>query len=161
MRSRLGYLFGGFLIAFAFAVAGLAITTATSTMEGMQRVAMPGKAAVTLPAGPSTLYAEGDGKLDLRCRIEGLELKQPHSTVRYSLAGYHGHNAFDVEVGSGGRYELECSAERPLVIAIGSGVGAWIVIAVLGVIPLLGGIALLLVTFLRRRRAAAAAQDRK
>jgi hypothetical protein len=155
VKSRLGYLFGGFLIAFAFAVAGLALTSAISTMESMQRVSMPGKAQVSLPAGPSTLYAEGEGSAELRCRLAGLVLKQPTSTVRYSLAGYHGHNVFDVDVTSGGRYELECTAAHPGVIAIGSGVGAWIVIAVLAVIPLLGGIALLVVTFLRRRRAAA------
>ena len=156
MRTRLGYLFGGFLVAFACAVAGLAYISATSTMEGMQRVTMPGKAAVTLPGGPSTLYVEGDAKLVVRCQIPGLELTKPRSRVSYSLAGYRGYNAFDVDVVSGGRYELECNAERAFVIAIGSGVGAWIVIAVLAVIPLLGGIALLLVTYLRRRRSSSA-----
>lgn len=151
MRSRLGYLFGGFLVAFAFAVAGLALTTAISTMKGMQRVPMPGTAQISLPAGPSTLYVEGSvGRFE--CSAPGLVLEKPTARVQYSLAGYSGHNAFDVQVGSGGAYALTCSGGSPYVIAIGAGVGAWIVIAVLAVIPFLGGLALVIVTAVRRRR---------
>jgi hypothetical protein len=166
VKSRLGYLFGGVLVLFAFAVAGIAISSAISTMEGMQRVAMPGTAEVTLPAGPSTLYVEtrsklgdrvieSDGDFNFRCDIPGVELHKPRSSVRYSMAGYRGHNAFDVEVGSGGRYALTCepASTPPFVIAIGAGVGSWIVIAVVAVLPLLGGIALVIVTFVRRRLA--------
>ena len=167
MKSKLGYLFGGALVLFAFAVAGIALSSAMSTMRGMQRVAMPGSAEITLPAGPSTLYIEttshvGDrdidtpGDFNLRCAAPGLELRKPTSSVRYAMGGYKGHNGFDVAVENGGRFTLTCESDgnQPFAIAIGAGVGAWIVIAVLAVIPLLGGIALLLVTFLRRRRAA-------
>jgi hypothetical protein len=160
VRSRLGYLFGGFLIAFAFAVAGLALSTAISTMEGMQRVRMPGTAHVLLPAGPSTLYVESERDFAVTCGAPGLELHVPTSRVRYSLAGYRGHNAYDVDLPLGGSFELVCRGDEPFVIAIGSGVGAWIVIAVLAVIPLLGGIALVVVTFLRRRRATSARSSR-
>ncbi len=154
MKSRLGYLFGGFLIAFAIAVAGLAFGVAISTMKGMQRVDMPGSAQITLPDGPSTLYVEGNvGRFE--CSIGGLVLQKPTAHVSYSLAGYHGHNAFDVQVARGGRYELTCTGATPFVIAIGAGVGAWIVIAVLAVIPFLGGLALVIVTAIRRRRARA------
>ena len=165
MKSKIGYLFGGALIVFAFAVAGIAVTTAISTMEGMQRVVMPGQADVTLPAGPSTLYVEThskigdrtietDGDFNFRCSISGLELHKPGSNVSYSLAGYKGHNAFDVEVATGGHFTLACQTEsqQPFVIAIGAGVGSWIVIAALAVLPLLGGLALLIVTFIRRRK---------
>src|SRR5579871_6677079 len=145
MKSRYGYLFGGFLVVFACMVAGLAITSAMSTMEGMQRVAMPGTAEVALPAGASTLYLEtrskigdrvidsGDGDFDVRCQLAGLELIKPASHVSYSLAGYRGHNAFDVLVSNGARYQLSCESDggKPFAIAIGAGVGAWIVIAVL------------------------------
>ena len=168
MKSKLGYLFGAALIVIAAFVAGIAITVSTSTMKGMQRVAMPGTAEVTLPAGPSTLYVEthsqvGDktidtpGDFNLRCELPGLELHKPTSNVRYSFAGYTGHNAFDVEVGSGGKYPLTCHSDgdKPFAIAIGAGVGAWIVIGVIAILPFLGGIALLLVTFIRRRRRAA------
>lgn len=148
----MGYLFGGFLIAFACAVAGLALTTAISTMKGMQRVPMPGRAEISLPAGPSTLYVEGDvGRFE--CSAPGLVLEKPTANVSYSLAGYHGHNAFDVQVGSGGRFELVCTGGSPFVIAVGAGVGAWIVITVLAVIPFLGGLALVIVTAVRRGRA--------
>ena len=176
MKSKLGYLFGGALVLFAIAVAGIALSSAMSTMRGMQRVAMPGSAEITLPAGPSTLYIEttshvGDrdidtpGDFNLRCAAPGLELRKPTSSVRYAMGGYKGHNAYDVDVDGGGAYTLVCHSDgnRPFAIAIGAGVGAWIVVAVLAVIPLLAGLALLLVTFLRRRaraRSAAAASAR-
>jgi hypothetical protein len=156
MRSKLGYLFGGFLIAFAAAVAGLALSTAISTMEGMQRVQMPGSASITLPVGPSTLYAESARDVPVECTIAGLVLRAPSSSVRYSLAGHRGRKVYDVDVALGGRYELVCRGEQPFEIAIGAGVGAWIVIAVLAVLPLLGGIALVIVTAVRRRRATSA-----
>jgi len=169
VKSKLGYLFGGFLVLFAFAVFGIAFTSAMSTMENMQRVAMPGRAEVALPAGPSTLYLETrskigdrmietDGDFDVRCELAGLELQKPHSDVNYSLAGYKGHNAFDVTVATGARYTLTCASDggKPFAIAVGAGVGAWIVIAVLAVLPLLAGLALLIVTFVRRRKRAMA-----
>ncbi|HEY1556890.1 MAG TPA: hypothetical protein VGF94_18770 [Kofleriaceae bacterium] len=166
MKSWYGYLFGGFLVLFAFTLFWIALSSATSTMEGMQRVAMPGTAEVALPAGPSTLYLEtkskigdrvidsGDGAFDVHCRLAGLELDKPASHVSYSLAGYSGHNLFAVVVDAGGKYQLTCESDggKPFAIAIGAGVGAWIVIAVLAVLPLLGGLALLIVTFVRRRR---------
>jgi hypothetical protein len=148
----LGYLFGGFLIAFACAVAGLAVTTAMSTMKGMQRVPMPGRADISLPAGPSTLYVEGDAS-NVECTAVGLVLEKPKGQVSYSLAGYHGRNAFDVQVTSGNRYELACTGSGPFVIAVGAGVGAWIVITALAVIPFLAGLALVIVTAIRRARA--------
>lgn len=156
MRSRLGYLFGGFLIAFAFAVAALAWSTAVSTMEGMQRVRMPGSARVSLPAGPSTLYVEAERDFAVTCSAPALALRPASASVRYSLAGYRGHSAYDVDVPVGGTFELACSGDEPFAIAIGSGVGAWIVIAVLALVPLLGGLALVIVTAVRRRRATSA-----
>lgn len=150
---------------FAGMVAGLAFMSGMSTLEGMQRVVMPGKAPVTLPAGPSTLYVEtrskvgereiaSDGQFHFECSLTGLTLVKPGSSVRYNIGSYSGHNAFDVAVQAGGQFELACTSDKSteFAIAIGSGVGAWIVIAVLSFIPLLGGIALLIVTFVRRRR---------
>lgn len=160
MRSRLGYLFGGFLIAFAFAVAGLALSTATSTMEGMQRVAMPGSAEIVLPAGPSSLYAESERDFAVECTAAGLVLRRPPQPVTYSLAGHRGRKIYDVDVAQGGRYALACTGEAAFSVALGAGVGAWQVIAVLAVIPLLIGIALLVATRVRRRRATSARSSR-
>lgn len=157
MRSRLGYLFGGFLIVFAFAVAGLALSTATSTMEGMQRVAMPGSGEIVLPAGPSSLYAESERDFTVECGAAGLALRQPPEPVTYSLAGHRGRKIYDVDVAQGGRYTLACKGDAPFTIALGAGVGAWQVIAVLAVIPLVIGIALVIATFVRRRRGATSA----
>ena len=150
MKSRLGYFFGGFLVFFAGMVAWLAINTATSTMEGMQRVKMPGRAEITLPLGPSALYAEGADHV--QCNAVGLPLRATTDDVRYSLAGYHGRKVYDADVATGGRYELECTGEKPFAIAIGAGVGAWGVIAWLSLIPAGIGVGLAVATYARRRR---------
>lgn len=177
MKSRLGYLFGIALVGFAILVATIAYTVSISTMKDMQRVAMPGQAQILLPSGRSTLYIEtrskvgdtpidsGPGDFQVQCSAGGLALAHPRSHVSYAMAGYKGHNAYDVDVDGGGAYTLVCHSDgnRPFAIAIGAGVGAWIVIAVLAVIPLLAGLALLLVTLLRRRaraRSSAAATAR-
>jgi hypothetical protein len=153
MRSRFGYLFGGFMIAFAFAVAGLALSSATSTMDGMQRVTMPGSAEVVLPIGPSSLYAESERDFAVDCTAAGLVLRAPVAPVRYALAGHRGRKIYDVDVATGERYTLACRGEAPFVVAIGAGVGAWSVIAMLAIIPLAIGLVLVIVTFVRRRRA--------
>lgn len=150
MKSRLGYLFGGFLLLFAGMVAWLALSTASSTMQAMQRVKMPGRASISLPVGPSALYAEGAEHV--QCNAVGLALRAPAEPVTYSLAGYHGRKVYDVDVASGGRYELECTGEQPFAIAIGAGVGAWGVIAWLSLIPAAIGLALAIATYVRRRR---------
>ena len=150
MKSRLGYLFGGFLVVFAGMVAWLALATATSTMQGMQRVQMPGLATISLPVGPSAFYAEGAEHV--QCNAVGLALRAPAEEVTYSLAGYRGRKVYDVDVATGGRFELECSGEKPFAIAIGAGVGAWGVIAWLSLIPAVIGVALVVATFVRRRK---------
>jgi hypothetical protein len=150
VKSRLGYFFGGFLVFFAGMVAWLAVNTATSTMEGMQRVKMPGRAAITLPIGASALYAEGAEHV--QCNAVGLPLRATTDDITYSLAGYHGHKVYDVDLPGGGQFQLECTGEKPFAIAIGAGVGAWGVIAWLSMIPAVIGLALALVTYFRRRR---------
>ncbi len=157
MRTRFGYLFGGFLIVFAFAVAALAWTSATSTMEGMQRVKMPGTAEVVLPAGPSSLYAESERDFAVECSAPGLALRTPPEPVRYELAGFRGRKLYDVDVATGERYQLACTGEAAFTIAIGAGVGAWQVIVLLAVIPLVIGVVLVIATVVRRRRRATSA----
>lgn len=177
MKSWLGYFFGGALLVIAVAVAWVGVSSGVSTIKGMQRVAMPGDEDIVLPAGPSTLYIEthtkigdqvidsGEGDFRLRCDLESppgwrkLELIKPKSHVSYSLGGYKGHNGFDVIVGTGGKYTLHCQSDgdRPFAIAVGTGVGAWIVVTVVAIIPALAGLALLIVTIIRRRRARRAA----
>jgi hypothetical protein len=156
LKSKLGYFFGGFLVFFAGMVAWLAVATASSTMQGMQRVQMPGRATITLPIGPSAFYAEGADRV--QCNAVGLALRAPAEEVSYSLAGYHGKKVYDVDVAAGGRYELECSGEKPFAIAIGAGVGAWGVIAWLSLIPAVIGVALAIATYVRRSRSAARPQ---
>jgi hypothetical protein len=168
VRSRLGYLFGVALCVFAGIVAIVAFTTATATMANLQRVAMPGRADITLPSGPSTLYAEHRSRLldpdraidgpaaqVVRCAIEdpgayGIHVG-PAAPVDYDLAGYAGRSVYDVVSRDGGRFTLACEAAQPFVIAIGSGLGSWKVVAVIAIVPLVAGLALLATTAWRRR----------
>lgn len=140
------------MIVFAFAVVAIAWSSATSTMDGMQRVNMPGTAQVILPAGPSSLYAESEGDVAVTCSTQGLELRKPPHEVRYDLAGHRGRKLYDVDVTVGGPYQLACTGDAPFTIAIGAGVGAWQVIAWLAIIPFAIGLVLVIVTIVRRRR---------
>jgi hypothetical protein len=96
------------------------------------------------------------------CDLDGppgspkVALSERMGHVHYSVEDYAGIAAFDVVVDTGGTYQLTCKSNHDLefAIAIGAGVGARIVIGLLGLIPMLGGIGLLIVTFVRRFRAA-------
>jgi hypothetical protein len=58
LTPRTWYLLGAGMIISSVTMAVIAFGQMISTIEGMQRVVMPGRAAITLPAGGSTLYAE-------------------------------------------------------------------------------------------------------
>lgn len=163
---------GWYWVALGMGVSGLALTITAFTMlsssiQAMHRVVMPGRAEIVLPAGRSTLYWESssivDGKayqtsrVDYRCRVADpagreVPLAFSASSVSYSMGGYAGRNAFDLEIAAPGTYVLECEAPEPFVIAIGGGVGAWIVVAVIGVLPMLAGLVIFLVVLIKRRR---------
>jgi hypothetical protein len=144
-----------------------------STIEGMQRVVMPGKAKITLSVGTSTLYAEQrsivDGKsyevpgaFRYRCGLEETQRKftfeQATGKITYSIGDYAGQNAWDIDVPDAGDYLLVCESEQPFVMAVGRGVGSAIVVAVIGLVPFLLGLAVVIYIFaLRRKRLRAAA----
>jgi hypothetical protein len=166
MRSRLGYLFRGFLVGFACLVAGIARSTSAAAMDGMPRAAMPGRAELLVPAGQSTLYVEHHSHLDDReyeapdelvvhCEARGMAgvvLTPAATPARYDQGGYAGRAAFDLTASAGGRVAVECDGAQPYVIAVGQGIGAWRVIALLAILPAAIGVGLLAVTFVRRRR---------
>lgn len=167
MTSRIWYVVAGGFIATAAAIATIGFTNMVSTVEGMLRVQMPGRAEITLPAGPSTLYAESRSKLDgkayelvedfnFRCGVtdpQGTQvpIELATSKVTYSIPGYAGRNAFDVTVAAPGTYVLVCEAPQPFVMAVGRGVGTWIVIAVVALVPAIFGVIALVVVWLKRR----------
>jgi len=161
------YLVAAGLIASAVTMAVVGFTQMLATVENMQRVAMPGRAEISLPAGQSALYVESrsmiggkplevSGEFQYRCGIDEptrkATLTKTATTVEYSIGDYAGTSAWDVDVEQAGRYTLVCEAPEPFAIAVGRGVGAWIVIAVVGLVPFLAGVIIILVVFFKRRR---------
>src|SRR5262245_6094861 len=133
MTSRIWYVVACGFIATAAAIGMIGFTNMVSTVEGMYRVAMPGRAEIMLPAGPTTLYVERRSKLDgkiydtgeleFRCGVADaqgrqVEAQQSSSSVEYSIVGYTGHSAFDVTVDTPGTYTLACEAPGPFVMAV-------------------------------------------
>lgn len=160
------YLVGAGMIISAIAIVGISYGQYTKTVGGMQRVVMPGRVDITLPIGPSTLYAESrsivegtpyEPPADLRfeCGIEpaaGITFKRSTASVSYSYGDFAGHNAFEVSVPKPGTYTLSCEAAQPFVMGIGRGVGAWTVIALVGTVPAFGGLVVILLVMLKRRK---------
>jgi hypothetical protein len=163
LTPRAWYLVAAGLIVSAVTMALIAYSRFTDNIEGMQRVVMPGTAEITLPMGASTLYAEsrsvvGDERyeaddVDFSCALDrGVTLKRANGSSHYQVGDFAGRNAFDVMIPDAGTYTLTCEAKQPFVIAVGRGLGAWIVIAAVGLLPFTGGVIVILFVFLRRRR---------
>jgi hypothetical protein len=167
--SRVWYLVAGGLLMIGVAIAATGISQSISTVEAMYRVVMPGRAEIVLPAGGTTLYAESrsvvdgkayavDGEPDFHCGIadpagKALPLERASSKVTYSFGGYQGRNVFDVDVAVAGTYVLSCEGPRPFTLAIGRGVGTWIVVAVVGgLVPAGLAVLVFLIVLIKRVR---------
>jgi len=169
VTSKVWYVIAGGLFVIALALAMTGIAQFRSTIEDMRRVAMPGRADIVLPAGPSTLYVERrtlveggaiEAPADLapRCAVTDPEGKpvplQPAAAhVSYDFDGFAGVGAFDLSVEAAGTYALSCEAPARFGVAVGYGVGTWIVVSLVsGIIPALGGVIVFLVVMVKRRR---------
>lgn len=171
--SRVWYLVAGGLVMVAVAVGATGVMQASSTVEEMPRVVMPGRSEVVLPAGTTTLYLETESRVGgtayvvpgegvgFACAVRSeagstMPVTQPMSKVSYTIGGFSGRNAFDVEIASAGTYILTCDAPEgtsQFVIAIGRGIGTWIVVGIVGgLVPFSAAVVLALVVFFRRRR---------
>ena len=178
MTPRVWYVVAGGLFVIAISMALTGFAQARSTVEEMRRFAMPGRAELVLPVGPSTLYVEHrslvDGKaiaapegLAFQCRVSDLAgrlvpLAPSGSGESYSFGGYAGHSAFDLRVEESGTFALSCEAPSPFAVAIGYGIGTWSAVAAVGgLVPAAIGAIIFLVVMARRsrqkRRAAAGA----
>jgi NADH:ubiquinone oxidoreductase subunit K len=167
LTPRTWYLVGAGLMVSAVTMGIIAFGSMMNTIEGMRRVIVPGRVTITLPAGTSTLYAEQrsvvdgktydvDGEFRYRCGIEEKTRKVTFAPatgkVTYSIGDYAGHNAWDIDVPEPGDYILVCESEKQFVMAIGQGVGSAIVVAVVGLVPFIIGLAMVLIVFFKRRR---------
>lgn len=168
--ARTWYLIGAGLIVSALCMTIVAFGSMLNGIEGMQRVVMPGKATLHLPPGTSTLYAEQRSKVDgktyevgeafqYRCGIaesddktRKVTFRKATATVQYGIGDYAGAAAWDVVVVEDGDYTLVCDSEKQFVMACGRGVGSWIVVAVVGLVPFFLGVAGILIVFFKRRK---------
>lgn len=171
ITSKVWYILAAGLMATAVAIAATAFSQWRSTIEDMPRVVVPGRSEIVLPPGDTTLYAESrsivngkayvlDGAIDFRCGITSasgaqVPIEKPTSQVHYGIGGYEGQNVFDVHAEVGGTYVLECAgdAQKPFVLAIGRGVGTWIVVGLVGgLVPGMLAVAVFVVVLVKRSR---------
>lgn len=165
--SRVWYLLAVGLIVSAVALALIGFTQASDTVRGMQRVVMPGPAKVVLPLGRTTLFVETRSQVNgaryelaegvrFQCTMvdpngQLVGLTSSKVSVSYALAGFSGESTFDVEVINAGEHAVRCDTPTPFVFAIGSGIGKWLAIALVGVVPALIGGAMMVIVWWKRR----------
>lgn len=167
--SRVWYLVAAGLLMIGVAIAATGISQSIATVEEMYRVVMPGRAEIVLPPGGTTLYAESrsvvdgkayevDGELEFRCGItdaggKAIPLERASSKVTYSIGGYQGRNVFDIDVAVAGTYVLSCEAPRSFTLAVGRGVGTWIVVAIVGgLVPAALAVLVFVIVLIKRSR---------
>ncbi|HWU90475.1 MAG TPA: hypothetical protein VN253_24590 [Kofleriaceae bacterium] len=171
MTSKVWYVLAGGLMATAIAIAGTALSQSSATIEEMTRMVVPGRAEIVLPMGDTTLYAESrsvvdgkayvlDGRLELHCGVADTAgtpapIVRSLSEVSYSIGGYAGRSVFDVHIATPGTYVFECEgdAAHPFALAIGHGIGTWIVVGLVGgLVPGLLAVVVFVVVLVKRSR---------
>jgi hypothetical protein len=169
--ARGWYLVAFGLIGTALAIAITGFMQKGTAINGLQRVVIPGRAQLTLASGRSTIYVETRSiagghvfpdapEVPFQCSLSDIndapvKLDPPHGSTSYDYGDYAGRAAFDIEVPNPGYYTLGCTADRQLVIAVGGGLTASVLVAIIGgAIPGLTGVVLFLVVFVKRRRMA-------
>ena len=176
MTSKVWYAVAAGLILPGLALTLTGFTELSSTVEGMYRAVMPGRTELLLPMGRSTLYAERkaivDGKayqaaegFSFQCRVtdpagQPVALARSAASVAYTAGDYAGESAFDLDLAAAGTYVLACEGPAPFVMAVGQGVGTWIILMITGAVPMgLGALIALIVLIkcVRQKRRAAAA----
>ncbi len=162
-----GVSFGLLVIAGSIAITGF--NQMNQSVKGMQRRIMPGRSEIALAEGRALLFYETRSQvegevfddptpLDFRCTmrdVNGREvpLTQPTGHQSYDTSDFAGSTALEVIIPAPGTYTLECSASRRFVLALGSGIGAWLIVAIVGgLFPLLGCIAVTVIVAVKRHR---------
>ena len=164
--SAAWYIIGGGLLMIAAALAGIGFSQAASTVQDMQRLAMPGRASVVLPPRDTTLYVEdAPASAVTGCSLisesgAGMATVTPVAAVRsYDSEGRRGTSLYDVKAPAGGTYTLACEGTAKFQIAIGQGAGAARVLMLAAILPALGGVIAMILVAWKRRRPATADQD--
>lgn len=137
-------------------------------IEHMPRVVVPGKGEIALEAGDHVVYGETQSllngtvyvspSLQLRCGMRApggdpIELTAPSATTSYRIGGFAGQSMFKLTIPRAGTYLLACEGDgAPATIAVGTGLGAELLIAVVGLLGGLGGVIVIVFIVRRRRR---------
>lgn len=148
------YLVGLGMIISAVTMGVVAWGSMRNGIEGMTRIAAPGKAKVTLPAGISVLFVEGDAKTT--CTVNETEgrkwkIAPAPGTIAYDAGGYAGRDTWHIDVPESGDYEIACESDKPVKIAVGRGIGAGKVVVWISAVPALIGLLAMLFVWWRRR----------
>jgi hypothetical protein len=165
---------GWYLVAFgligtALAIAWTGFNQMVEVVATMQRVEMPGTHEIVLAGGKTTIYYEHESKLRDRhysspkdlafsCALRDqtgkpLALRPSAGKTTYSAAEYAGRNVFDVDIAVPGAYVLTCDGKEPYVVSAAGGIGAWIVVAIVGLLlPGLAGVFVIVFVTIKRRR---------
>jgi len=167
--SKPWYVVGLALIAVGVGIAYRACTEMIDDVQAMQRVLMPGKAPIDLPAGSSTLYFEQGsvvggavyevaGDISFECAVVDAEfnklaIDKPTVHETYGFYGYSGSSFADVVAPAAGRYTLLCDGREKFVMAIGGevSVAGGVVMVLVGVAVGIFGLVIILVVWHRGR----------
>jgi len=146
----------------------LSIEKLLDGIEQMPRVIVPGERTLALTAGDYIIYGETTSSVEgvsyvsesfsVECKLTAPDgsaatLERPTGHTTYTIGGYEGRSLFETTLGKDGTYTLACSGDKRAVLAFGHGIGATILVIVLGAVGgFLGPGAVFLIVFLRRRR---------
>lgn len=149
------YIIGGGLLMIGMAFAGIGWSQRSSTIEEMQRLAMPARIEIPLPAGFTTLYVEGTDA-PVACTLVGpgqpVVMRPTARPMTYDAAGYQGRSAFDFNTTASGAYTLACTGADRFTVAIGFGAGAAMALVYASIVPFLGGLLGFAIVARKRRR---------
>jgi hypothetical protein len=165
---------GWYLVAFgligtALAIALTGFNQMREVVETMQRRVMPGVHEVALAGGKASFYYEHQSEikdksyetpegLTYTCSLrdqrgKSLKLETVTDKVTYNVGPYSGRKVWDVDVVAPGTYNLACDAERPFVLALGGGMGAWMIVAIVGgLVPGTAGLIVIVFVTIKRRQ---------
>jgi hypothetical protein len=165
---------GWYLVAFgllgiALAIAWTGFNQMQEVVSTLQRRVMPGTHEVALAGGRATIYFEHRSEVKdvtyevptdfaFGCAVTRPDGK-PHpllpvkGKITYASGEFSGRAVFDLEITAPGAYNLTCDGKQPYVVALGGGIGAWTVVAIVGLLAP-GSVGLFVIVFvtIKRRR---------
>lgn len=167
--SRAWYLTALVPLAIGITIAVVSFSRLIDNVESMQRLVAPGERTFVLNAGEYVVFGESESTVDgtvyrndsfaVNCALttEGgtqIPLSRPTGKTRYALGGYSGTGLFEFALPSAQTVKLACTSEDgKVVLAIGGGIGAAIVVAVVcGLFGLFSAGGVFLLVFLKRRK---------